>query len=118
MAWPDVRAIESSKVMRTFIGDELLCHNTNERRGNHGVNTMIQVHLNDAKTQLPDLIAAAVRGETVLIETEGEQGTQTVQLVVVPRPQRRQRVPGSAKGLIVMSDDFDAPLEDFREYMG
>lgn len=23
---------------------------------------------------------------------------------------------GSAKGLIIMSDDFDAPLEDFKEY--
>jgi uncharacterized protein DUF2281 len=24
---------------------------------------------------------------------------------------------GSAKGLITMSDDFDEPLEDFKEYM-
>ena len=24
---------------------------------------------------------------------------------------------GSAKGLIVMSDDFNEPLEDFKEYM-
>ena len=24
---------------------------------------------------------------------------------------------GSAKGLIIMSDDFDEPLEDFKEYM-
>lgn len=24
---------------------------------------------------------------------------------------------GSAKGMITMADDFDAPLEDFREYM-
>ena len=28
-----------------------------------------------------------------------------------------QRLPGSAKGLIAMSDDFDEPLEDFAEYM-
>jgi hypothetical protein len=26
-------------------------------------------------------------------------------------------VPGSAKGLLTMSDDFDAPLEDFNDYM-
>ena len=26
------------------------------------------------------------------------------------------RQPGSAKGLIVMADDFDAPLADFAEY--
>ncbi len=24
---------------------------------------------------------------------------------------------GSAKGLIIMEDDFDAPLDDFKEYM-
>ena len=27
------------------------------------------------------------------------------------------RVPGSAKGLFTVPDDFDAPLEEFREYM-
>ena len=27
-----------------------------------------------------------------------------------------QRVPGSAKGLFVVPEDFDAPLADFREY--
>lgn len=32
--------------------------------------------------------------------------------------QRKQpRKAGSARGLIQMSDDFDEPLEDFREYM-
>jgi hypothetical protein len=33
--------------------------------------------------------------------------------------QERRRVPkfGSGKGLFKMSDDFDAPLEDFKEYM-
>jgi antitoxin (DNA-binding transcriptional repressor) of toxin-antitoxin stability system len=80
---------------------------------------MIHVQLDDAKTQLPDLIDAAVRGETVLIETEkGEQGAHVVQLVAVARQARRKRKAGSAKGLIAhMADDFDAPLEDFREYM-
>lgn len=32
-------------------------------------------------------------------------------------PVKRRRQPGSAKRLITMSDDFDAPLEDFQEYM-
>lgn len=78
---------------------------------------MIHVRLDDAKTQLPDLIDAAVRGETVLIETEaGDQGAQTIQLVVVA-PHKRKPKFGSARGLIETADDFDAPLEDFREYM-
>ena len=30
---------------------------------------------------------------------------------------QRQAQFGSARGMIAMSDDFDAPLEDFKEYM-
>jgi hypothetical protein len=30
----------------------------------------------------------------------------------------KERKFGCAKGLIVMHDDFEAPLEDFKEYMG
>ena len=37
---------------------------------------------------------------------------------VVSEPARRQPKPGIMSGKIWMSDDFDAPLEDFREYMG
>ncbi|MEI8202376.1 MAG: DUF2281 domain-containing protein [Bacteroidota bacterium] len=29
----------------------------------------------------------------------------------------KERKFGCAKGLIIMHDDFDAPLEDFNEYM-
>ncbi len=29
----------------------------------------------------------------------------------------KERIFGCAKGLIVMHDDFDAPLEDFKEYI-
>ena len=79
---------------------------------------MVQVSLDEAKERLSDLIDAASQGETVLIEKEGEQGAQIVQLVAVPEKPKRKRVFGSAKGLIIyMADDFDAPLEDFREYM-
>jgi hypothetical protein len=30
---------------------------------------------------------------------------------------RRGGVPGLAKGRIVIADDFDAPLDDFKPYM-
>jgi len=34
------------------------------------------------------------------------------------QPQKiKQRVFGSSKGLIKMADDFDAPLDDFKDYM-
>jgi len=30
---------------------------------------------------------------------------------------RKQRIFGSSKGLIKMTDDFDAPLDNFKDYM-
>lgn len=74
---------------------------------------MVQVSAEEAKTQLPELIAEAIKGEIVFIR-EGEH--QLVQLVPVARI-TDIRQPGSAKGLIQMADDFDDPLEDFKEYM-
>jgi hypothetical protein len=32
-------------------------------------------------------------------------------------PQKKKRVFGISKGKYVLSSDFDAPLEDFKEYM-
>jgi antitoxin (DNA-binding transcriptional repressor) of toxin-antitoxin stability system len=73
---------------------------------------MYQVKLDEATARLPDLLAAAAQGEDVLISDD----QHTVRLVPVSHtPKRRQF--GSAKGLISMADDFDAPLDDFREYM-
>ncbi len=74
---------------------------------------MHQVNVDEATTQLPNLIDAAVRGEVVLITTSDQQ---TVRLVPI-RHARQPRRPGSAKWMIHMADDFDAPLDDFREYM-
>ena len=36
---------------------------------------------------------------------------------IEPEKPRKKRQAGSAKGEIFMADDFDAPLEDFAEYM-
>lgn len=79
---------------------------------------MIQVTMDEAKERLPDLMGAAARGETVLIEREADQSAQIVQLVAVQEKTKRKPKFGSAKGLIIyMADDFDAPLEDSRECM-
>ncbi len=74
---------------------------------------MHQIDVNEATRQLRNLIDAAVRGEVVLITTDDHL---TVRLVPVSHT-RQPRRPGSAKGMLRMADDFDAPLEDFREYM-
>lgn len=34
-----------------------------------------------------------------------------------PKTHLKKRQLGAAKGLIIMSPDFDEPLEDFKEYM-
>lgn len=74
---------------------------------------MHQVNIEDAKTHLPDLIDAAVNGEEVVITKDDQH---IVKLVPIARTKIRPQF-GSAKGLIMMSDDFDEPLEDFDEYM-
>lgn len=74
---------------------------------------MYQVNLIEATMRLSDLFDAAISGEEVFIVKNDQQA---VQLVPVVLPQRRPQF-GSAKGLIVMADDFDAPLADFGEYM-
>ena len=74
---------------------------------------MHQVSLEEAKTQLPDLIDAAVSGEEVIIAKDSQH---LVKLVPITTQKSRPQF-GSAKGLITMSDDFDEPLEDFEEYM-
>lgn len=76
---------------------------------------MVQIALKDAQLQLPDLIAAAVRGDEVIITQKDQPGVRLVPIgPIVSRPRF-----GSARGKILfMADDFDAPLEDFKEYGG
>jgi antitoxin (DNA-binding transcriptional repressor) of toxin-antitoxin stability system len=74
---------------------------------------MQQVNIAEAQTQLPGLVEAAMRGIEVIVTKENRSVVKPVPLPqAVARPQF-----GSAKGLIAMSDDFDAPLEDFNDHM-
>jgi antitoxin (DNA-binding transcriptional repressor) of toxin-antitoxin stability system len=68
--------------------------------------------LTEARSHLEELVEAALRGETIIIEAETQS---LVQLVPVGR-QKKGRKAGSARGLIEVRDDFDAPLEDFAPY--
>ena len=74
---------------------------------------MTQVDLQQAKERFLELIELAVSGEEVIISKDQQP---LVKLAPVSRP-RRQRKFGSAKGLIAMAEDFDGPLEDFKEYV-
>ncbi|HWS88255.1 MAG TPA: hypothetical protein VN282_14890 [Pyrinomonadaceae bacterium] len=72
---------------------------------------MQPVSIEEAKTSLPELIEAAVKGEEVIIAEDGH----LVRLVPVASAKPRPRF-GSAEGLVRMSEDFEEPLEDFEEY--
>ncbi|MBD2245613.1 type II toxin-antitoxin system prevent-host-death family antitoxin [Nostoc sp. FACHB-888] len=74
---------------------------------------MQQITLTEASKNLPDLIEAALGGEEIIIIKDNQP---LVKLTPVS-PLKHRRQPGSAKGLITISDDFDAPLEEFKEYM-
>jgi len=67
----------------------------------------------EAKIHLAELIDAAMRGERVVIARDDQHAVQLIPVL----PTRQSRQAGSAKGLIVMREDFDAPLDDFSEYM-
>ena len=75
---------------------------------------MVQVNIHQAKTQLSKLIQAAINGQEVII---AKGNKPVVRLEVLPGA-RGQRKIGNAKGLIIkMSEDFNEPLEDFKDYM-
>lgn len=74
--------------------------------------TMQIFKLEEAKANLPELIENAVRGETVVIMDDQEH---LVQLSLISSG-RKARKAGSAKGMIKIAEDFDAPLSDFDEY--
>lgn len=74
---------------------------------------MLQVKVNEATKRLLELIEAARKGEEIFIVTDDQQAFQLKPATLpFPRPQF-----GSGKGLIEIADDFEAPLEDFDEYM-
>ncbi|PZV16765.1 MAG: type II toxin-antitoxin system prevent-host-death family antitoxin [Leptolyngbya sp.] len=74
---------------------------------------MHQIDITDASKELAAWIEVAISGEEVVITRENQPIIKLVPVLETkPRPQF-----GSAKGLIWMADDFDEPLEDFREYM-
>jgi prevent-host-death family protein len=70
--------------------------------------------LEHAPDQLKKLVdEVATSGEVVLTR----EGKPVARLVPPTEETVTERIPGSAKGLFVVPDDFDEPLDDFRDYM-
>ena len=75
---------------------------------------MPTVNLDDAGAHLREIIAGLNPGDQLVIVQDGE----TIATLTRSRPEQRPCKAGSAKETAHgMAPDFDAPLEDFREYM-
>jgi antitoxin (DNA-binding transcriptional repressor) of toxin-antitoxin stability system len=73
---------------------------------------MHAIDLNKAKTRLPELVESALGGEEVVLTKDDRP---VVKLVPITAPKARPLF-GSARELITIAGNFDAPLEDFDEY--
>ena len=71
---------------------------------------MTQLDISQAKAYLSKLLDLAIKGEEIVITQDNKP---VAKISPIKRPLKR----GSAKNQVWMSDDFDEPLEDFKEYM-
>lgn len=79
---------------------------------------MSQVLLEDPNSQLARLVEQVSRGEEVIILRDS---TPVAKIVPLPEEKPKEKPVshfGNAKDILIyMADDFDAPLEDFKDYM-
>ena len=75
---------------------------------------MPTANVDDVKAHLPEIIASLNPGEQLVIEQDGEPIATLTRRHLQQWPCKA----GSARNTRHwMAPDFDAPLEDFREYM-
>ena len=74
---------------------------------------MHTVGLQEAAGRLAELIDAVASGEDVVIMREDGTTFKIVPVALMPPSPKF----GSAKGRVVMMEDFDEPLEDFQAYV-
>lgn len=75
---------------------------------------MTPISTAEAAPQLDSLITKAIAGEEIVIVNSAVSGA----VLLVPIQERLGHPTfGSARGQIKLSDDFDAPLDDFNDYM-
>lgn len=74
---------------------------------------MSSVTLEEAQARLPELLKKLHPGEEITIMDHGQPLAQVKKAERTSWPCKA----GSAAGKIHMAPDFDAPLEDFKEYM-
>ena len=77
---------------------------------------MSSVTIQEAQARLSELIRGLMPGDELVI-TENDQPVARI-VPAAESPQRKPRRPGTLRGTVLyMASDFDAPLDDFKEYM-
>jgi prevent-host-death family protein len=74
---------------------------------------MARYNIAEAKARFSELVDKAIAGEEVVIARDYKPLLRLVPFHDLSRPLK----PGSARGQIWMAEDFDAPIDDFKEYM-
>jgi prevent-host-death family protein len=72
----------------------------------------MQVNMHEAKTTLSELVAAAERGDEVVIARNGTPAARLVAITARHAPVRL----GVLAGEIEIGPDFDEPLTEFEPY--
>lgn len=72
-----------------------------------------EIGVSEAKMRLFELLERVREGRTYRIT---KRGVPVAELRPIEKPRRRPRA-GADRGKIWMSDDFDAPLPEFEDYM-
>jgi prevent-host-death family protein len=73
------------------------------------------VTLEDAQTRLGELIASLQPGEEIVITSAARP---VARIVGEPKPASQPRRLGTLKGSVLyVAPDFDAPLDEFKDYM-
>ncbi len=75
---------------------------------------MLQISITEASAKLAQFIDAALAGEEIVIIKDN---LPVIKLTPITPSVKCNRQPGSAQGSVYMSDDFDEPLKEFKEYM-
>jgi prevent-host-death family protein len=77
---------------------------------------MTTVTIQEAQDRLTELVRRLTPGEEIVLTDNGRPIARLVP--AAPAGQRQPRRPGTLRGTVLyMAPDFDAPLEDFKEYM-
>ncbi|MEX0704314.1 MAG: hypothetical protein WD069_19595 [Planctomycetales bacterium] len=77
---------------------------------------MTIVSIEDAQANLLELVHRLVPGEVVVLTENDRPVARLIASSRLPQPQQRR--PGTLRGSVpYMAPDFDAPWDDFKDYM-